>query len=79
MSQAIKGGHMDEQAVKNEQRLYYKNWRSQNKDKVKKYNQNFWLKRAKTKAPISQSEPQTRAVISHEENFVRGDGDDTNY
>ncbi len=25
---------------------YYKNWRSQNKDKVKQYNSKYWNKRA---------------------------------
>lgn len=28
-------------------RLYFKNWRDNNKDKVKKHNQNFWQKRVK--------------------------------
>lgn len=28
-------------------RLYFKDWRQNNKDKIKKYNQKFWQKRIK--------------------------------
>ena len=30
-------------------RQYYKIWRQKNKDKVKQYNSNFWLKKADKK------------------------------
>lgn len=29
-------------------RKYFKEWRNKNKDKVKKHNQNFWSKKAKS-------------------------------
>ena len=39
------------------QREYYKEWRAKNKDKVKKYNDNYWTKKAqKNRAAESNSE-----------------------
>lgn len=35
-----------ESLIKDEKKRYYKAWRSQNRDKVKQHNQNFWAKRA---------------------------------
>ncbi len=35
------------------QRVYYKEWRAKNKDKVKKHNENFWAKKA---AEMQQAE-----------------------
>jgi len=40
---------LDEKA-KQERRAYMKEWRSKNKDKVKKHQQNYWLKKAMQKA-----------------------------
>lgn len=36
-----------EDLIHQEKLKYYKNWREKNKDKVKKHNQNFWLKKLK--------------------------------
>ena len=36
-----------EEMIHQEKLKYYRNWRKKNKDKVKKYNQNFWLKKIK--------------------------------
>lgn len=39
------------------QRAYYKEWRAKNKNKVKKYNENFWAKKAqKNRATENSSE-----------------------
>ncbi len=37
----------NELTEKNIKRLYYKNWRDNNKDKIKKHNKIFWEKKAK--------------------------------
>lgn len=36
-----------EEAIKEAKREYYKNWRANNKDKVKAINQRFWEKKRK--------------------------------
>ena len=36
-----------EEALQQEKLKYYKNWRANNKEKIKKYNKNFWLKKLK--------------------------------
>ena len=35
-----------EQAILEEKRAYFKNWRANNKDKVKQHNKNYWLRKA---------------------------------
>lgn len=34
-----------EEAIKAEQRAYFRKWRANNKDKVRKHNENYWKKR----------------------------------
>lgn len=34
-----------EELIRQERLKYFKNWRKNNKDKVKQHNQNFWLKK----------------------------------
>ena len=36
-----------EEKIRNERLKYYRNWRKNNKDKVKQHNKNFWLKKLK--------------------------------
>lgn len=36
-----------EELIHQEKLKYYKNWREKNKDKVKRHNRNFWLKKIK--------------------------------
>lgn len=36
-----------EELIHQERLKYYRDWRKNNKDKVKKHNQNFWLKKIK--------------------------------
>ena len=36
-----------EELIHQEKLKYYRNWRKNNKDKVKQYNKNFWLKKLK--------------------------------
>jgi len=38
-----------EEAVKQERREYFRNWRASNKDKVRQHNQNYWRRRAERK------------------------------
>lgn len=38
-----------EELVKEERRAYFKKWRSENKDKVKKHNATYWVKRVEKK------------------------------
>lgn len=35
-----------ENLIKEAQKIYLKQWREKNKEKIKKYNQNYWLKKA---------------------------------
>lgn len=35
-----------DELIKEEKRKYYKNWRKNNKDKIKKHNKDYWEKRA---------------------------------
>lgn len=46
---------INEDLIRNEKLEYYKNWRKNNKDKVKKHNQNFWNKRALKKHQIKNN------------------------
>lgn len=39
-------GKTIKQLAKEERRYYFHKWREENKDKVKKYNDNYWKKRA---------------------------------
>lgn len=41
------------EAVLNERRAYYRKWRKNNPDKVKRHNENYWRKRA-----LQKAEPQ---------------------
>ena len=34
------------QAIAEERRQYHKQWRDKNKDKIRKYNENYWKKKA---------------------------------
>ena len=36
-----------EEKIRNQRLKYYRNWRKNNKDKVKQHNKNFWLKKLK--------------------------------
>lgn len=36
-----------EEQIHQEKLKYYKNWRKNNKDKVRQHNRNFWLKKLK--------------------------------
>ena len=38
-----------DELIKEEKRKYYKNWRKNNKDKIKKHNKDYWKKRAMKK------------------------------
>lgn len=38
-----------EEIAREERLAYFKEWRANNKDKVKKHNQTYWQKRAKRK------------------------------
>lgn len=35
-----------ENLIKEAQKIYLKQWREKNKEKIKRYNQKFWLKKA---------------------------------
>ena len=35
-----------QKAITEEKRQYHKQWRDKNKDKIKKYNENYWKKKA---------------------------------
>ena len=39
-----------EELIHKQKLEYYKNWRKNNKDKVKQHNKNFWLKKIKKEA-----------------------------
>ena len=39
-----------ENLIKEAQKIYLKQWREKNKEKIKKYNQNYWLKKAQEHA-----------------------------
>lgn len=41
--------HNIDELAKLEKSLYFKNWRAQNKDKVKQHNKNYWQRRAEKK------------------------------
>lgn len=34
------------EAIAEEKRKYHKQWRDKNRDKIKKYNENYWKKKA---------------------------------
>lgn len=42
--------------IKEEQHKYFKEWRKNNKDKVKKHNQNYWEKRVQKRLETEQKE-----------------------
>jgi uncharacterized short protein YbdD (DUF466 family) len=48
-----------EAAVQEEKREYFRQWRRNNPDKVKKHNENYWRKRAEKRLEI---EPKDNAV-----------------
>ena len=45
-----------------ERRRYYKKWRAENRDKIKKYNANYWQRRAEKKAK-NQEEDNGKTCI----------------
>lgn len=45
-----------DQMVLEEKRDYFRKWRAENRDKVKKYNEAYWEKKVTRKLKISQSE-----------------------
>ena len=48
-----------EAAVQEEKREYFRHWRRNNPDKVKKHNENYWRKRAEKRL---EAEPKDNAV-----------------
>jgi uncharacterized short protein YbdD (DUF466 family) len=48
-----------EAAVQEEKREYFRQWRRNNPDKVKKHNENYWRKRAEKRL---ETEPKDNAV-----------------
>jgi len=48
-----------EAAVQEEKREYFRQWRRNNPDKVKKHNENYWRKRAEKRL---EAEPKDNAV-----------------
>lgn len=44
-----------ESIVAEEKREYFKQWRANNKDKIKKYNANYWRKRALTRGAATNN------------------------
>ena len=48
-----------EAAVQEEKREYFRQWRRNNPDKVKKHNENYWRKRAEKRL---EAEPKENAV-----------------
>lgn len=47
---------IDEMAIVEARREYYRKWRAANKDKVKQHNRNYWIKKAAELAASGQSE-----------------------
>ena len=43
-----------EKLARKERLEYFKEWRSKNKDKVKKHNQTYWLKKAKQRLEAAE-------------------------
>ncbi len=41
--------NVNEDLIRKEKLEYYKNWRKNNKDKVRKHNQTYWQKRVQKK------------------------------
>ena len=49
-------------AAAEERREYYRQWRKENRDKIKKYNANYWQRRAEKKAK-NQEEDNGKTCI----------------
>ena len=47
------------EAIKAERNKYFKKWRSENKDKVRKYNQAYWLKKSQQAKSQEQNKEAT--------------------
>jgi len=47
-----------QEATRQERLAYYKEWRSRNKDKVKRHNENFWRKRAEQRLKEGEANGQ---------------------
>lgn len=45
-----------EQAAANERKAYMRKWRAANKDKIKKHQENYWLKKAQEKLRSDENE-----------------------
>lgn len=45
-----------EQIAIEERKAYFKKWRSENKEKVKKHNANYWIRRAERKIRNQEKE-----------------------
>lgn len=46
----------EKELIKQAKRNYYKRWRAINKDKVKAYNQRYWLKKAQAEQAKSNEQ-----------------------
>lgn len=46
---------VDEAAIVEARREYYRKWRAANRDKVKQHNRNYWVKKAAALAAAKQS------------------------
>lgn len=51
-----------DEMVKEERNAYYRRWRAENRDKVRKHNQNYWKKRV-LKGLGKQNHESTKAGV----------------